>query len=129
MPVLPDPRLKLAGCEWLIDAAGCCSHRLADVGLLRSILDMVVVDLGLHPLGPGAWQRFPEPGGVTGMYILSESHLTVHTWPEFGTAVFNLFCCRPRPDWPWSPKLREMLKAQHVEVRIIDRGVAAEARS
>jgi S-adenosylmethionine decarboxylase len=124
-----DPRPHGAGCEWLIDAAGCCPRRLADAALLRSVLESVIADLGLHALGPGAWQRFPEPGGVTGIYLLSESHLTVHTWPEFGAAVFNLFCCRPRPDWPWGMKLRELLSAQQVEVRVIERGMPMEAQA
>jgi len=128
MSAIHDLGSKQTGCEWLIDAAGCCPHRLADLTLLRGLLESVIADLGLHPIRPGAWHSFPAPGGVTGMYLLSESHLTLHTWPEHGAAVFNLFCCRPRPDWPWATKLRETLQAKHVEVRIVDRGARMEAR-
>jgi len=111
-----------AGRECLIDATGCSPRRLADVELLRKLLEDVVADLGLHAVGPGMWHQFPGVGGVTGMNLLSESHLTVHTWPESGAAAFNLFCCRPRPDWPWSEQLRERLQAKHVAIHTIERG-------
>jgi S-adenosylmethionine decarboxylase len=110
-----------AGREWLIDASGCCPRRLADLVLLQRLFDVIVADLGLRPVGPGVWHRFAGPGGVTGMYLLSESHLTCHTWPEVGTAAFNLFCCRPRPAWPWAERLRDHLQARRVEVRVIER--------
>ena len=110
-----------SGREWLIDAAGCDPGRLADAAVLRDLLGAVVADLRLRPVGPGLWHRFPEPGGVTGMILLAESHLTCHTWPELGTAAFNLFCCRPRPDWPWDEKLRSFLQARCVTVRVVER--------
>jgi S-adenosylmethionine decarboxylase len=110
-----------AGREWLIDATGCCPRRLADLALLQRLFAAIVADLELHPLGPGVWHQFPGPGGVTGMTLLSESHLTCHTWPELGTAAFNLFCCRPRPDWPWAERLRDCLEAQGVTVRVVER--------
>ena len=65
---------------------------------------------------------FPEPGGVTGLMLLSESHLACHTWPERRLATFNLFCCRKRREWLWADRLREMLGAEVVEVRMIERG-------
>ena len=128
MPANPDAR-RDAGTEWLIDATGCDPRRLADASMLRQLLDMIIADLDLKPLGPGLWHEFPQPGGVTGMVLLSESHLTVHTWPEFGSAAFNLFCCRPRPAWSWEEKLRERLGAGRVEVRCIERAVRKEAQA
>jgi S-adenosylmethionine decarboxylase len=123
-----DPRTTLAGGrEWLVDAGGCDLRRLADLAVLRDLLGAVVADLGLRPIGTGTWHRFPKPGGITGLILLSESHLTCHTWPEFGTAAFNLFCCRPRPDWPWEEKLREFIDAKTVSVRVVERGPRKEA--
>ncbi len=83
----------------------------------------MVADLGygLRPLDQ-LWQKFPEPGGVTGLMLLSESHLTVHTFPEYGTATFNLYCCRPKPEWPWAARLAEAIGAAHVDVRSCQRG-------
>ena len=123
---MPTDSRPDAGCEWLIDATGCDPRRLADPALLHRLLDAVVADLGLTPLGPGLWHVFPGPGGITGMVLLSESHLTCHTWPEYGLAAFNLFCCRPRPPWPWEERLREMLAAGRVDVRPVERALRKE---
>jgi len=60
-------------------------------------------------------------GGVTGLVMLTESHLACHTYPEFGVATFNLYCCRERPAWAWEERLREMLGAREVQVRSVRR--------
>jgi len=39
-----------------------------------------------------------EPQGMTCVYVLSESHLSVHTWPELGFVSIDLFCCRNMDD-------------------------------
>ena len=59
---------------------------------------------------------------MTGLYLLAESHLACHTYPEHGLATFNLYCCRPRPDWPWAARLGDALGASDVRVRVIERG-------
>ena len=64
------------------------------------------------------------PGGVTGLALLSESHLACHTYPEFGVATFNLYCCRARPRWNWEAVLAEMLGATSVTVRVLERRAA-----
>jgi S-adenosylmethionine decarboxylase len=61
-------------------------------------------------------------GGLTGLYLLTESHLACHTYPESGTATFNLYCCRPRPCWNWEEKLRTLLGATRVVIRSTARG-------
>ena len=78
-------------------------------------------ELRLHPVAPVSIHSFPGHGGVTAVQLLSESHLTAHTFPESGYAAFNLYCCRPRPDWPWERRLSEVLGATRVEVRRIAR--------
>lgn len=113
---------EIAGCEWIVDAHGCDASRLRTVEAVRSVCDRVVRELELQILGEPQWRQFPEPGGVTGLLLLSESHLACHTWPERPLATFNLFCCRRRHDWPWAERLSEMLGAKRVEVRMIERG-------
>jgi S-adenosylmethionine decarboxylase len=110
------------GTEWLIDAAGCRPEALRDVAAVRRLCEQILAGLGLHVVGEGAWHRFPPPGGVTGLYLLTESHLACHTYPEFGVVTFNLYCCRARPAWPWQGRLREVLGATAVTVRTLPRG-------
>lgn len=111
----------MSGVEWLIDARGAQPHLLRDEQLLRRICESIVEDVGLHVVGMPLWQQFPSPGGVTGMYLLSESHLTCHTFPETGQATFNLYCCRPRPAWQWEDRLNGELGATFVDIKTVER--------
>lgn len=112
----------IVGCEWIVDARGCAADRLRSLERLQSVCDRVVRELELKVVGQPLWRQFPDPGGVTGLCLLTESHLTCHTWPEHGIATFNLFCCRRRREWPWELRLREMLLAGSVTVRMVERG-------
>jgi S-adenosylmethionine decarboxylase len=118
----------IVGTEWLIEAAGCEPELLRDEGVVRSILERVIADLGLRPIG-SVWHKFDGEGGVTGLIALTESHLACHTYPEHGTATFNLYCCRERPEWNWRTHLREAFNARTVSVQKIERGEAAFNRA
>jgi S-adenosylmethionine decarboxylase len=113
----------IVGTEWIIDAEGCDAGLLRDVELLREILERVIAELDLKVVGEMMWHRFPFPHGVTGVAMLSESHLACHTYPEYEIATFNLYCCRERPRWNWEEVLSETLKAKNVSVRMIERAV------
>ncbi len=109
------------GTEWIIDASGCDADALTDVERLRAVFHRVINDLDLHVVGEIAWAKFSEPGGVSGLALLSESHLACHTYPEFRAATFNLYCCRNRNAWPWKEMLKEMLDATEVRVKVLER--------
>ncbi len=120
----------IVGHEWVVDASGCQPDALRDVALLQRITSRIMAELHLKPVGPPAWHKFPGEGGVTGLVLLSESHLACHTYPELAAATFNLYCCRERPDWPWELRLHEALGASEVTIRRLERavtGVAAES--
>lgn len=123
------------GIEWLVDAAGCRSEALRDLAALRRLCARLIDQLDLHVIGEGLWHQFPAPGGVTGLFLLTESHLALHTYPESGIATFNLYCCRPRRPWAWEDELRAALGAERVTVRALTRtedkpgrGAGREAR-
>lgn len=113
------------GTEWIVDASGCDVGKLADLEQLKSIFYRIISDLELHVVGEISWHQFSAPGGVTGLALLSESHLACHTYPEFGAASFNLYCCRNRTAWPWETMLRELLGATEVNVRVFERLIYA----
>jgi S-adenosylmethionine decarboxylase len=115
------------GTEWLVDAEGCSADLLRDVDTVRGICEEVIAHLGLRVAGEPMWYQFPQPGGVTGLYLLTESHLACHTFPETGMATFNLYCCRPRPPFAWEERLRALLGASRVTVRTAARGTEAAA--
>ena len=115
------------GTEWLIDASGCDEAALADLDRLRAVFNRVIRDLELNVLGEIAWHKFDHPGGVSGLALLSESHLSCHTYPEFRAATFNLYCCRERTSWSWETTLKEMLGAAEVKVRVFERMIQESA--
>lgn len=65
-----------------------------------------------------------NPHGISGAIIIMESHITIHTWPEYGYAAVDLFTCGDSID-PWSAfdYLKEKLKSEKYETSEVARGV------
>ena len=110
------------GLEHLVEAPGCRANALRDLALVRALLEKIVLRLELRVVGEPQWHAFPGEGGVTGLYLLSESHLSIHTYPEHGLATLNLYCCRPKRELPWEEELKNALGAERVVVRCLPRG-------
>jgi S-adenosylmethionine decarboxylase len=110
------------GTEILVDASGCSPDALRDLARVRALLEDVLLRCELRVVGEGQWHAFGGEGGVTGLYLLTESHLAVHTYPEHATATLNLHCCRAHVSYPWEAELARALGAASVVVRTIDRG-------
>lgn len=116
--------LMIVGTEWLIEVFDCDADNLRNVETLREVFARVISDLGLKTIGSGHWHKFDGEGGVTGLVMLTESHLACHTYPEYKTATFNLYCCRARPAWNWKANLTTMLGAKTVKIQVIERGAS-----
>ena len=116
----------LVGLEWVVEAFGCDPACLRDRAVLQGFCELLLRELDLHAIDDGQWHQFPHPGGVTGLYLLTESHLACHTYPEHALATFNLYCCRPRSRWSWEERLGEALRAKRVMVRTLERGSVLE---
>lgn len=65
-----------------------------------------------------------NPHGVSGVVVIAESHLSIHTWPEYGYAAVDLFTCGDeiRPEKAFE-HLKRILKAGSVSVMELKRGV------
>jgi S-adenosylmethionine decarboxylase len=120
MPETPDD--LMTGEQWLVDSYECDPAALRSPAALGEVFARAVRDLGLHPLASPAWHVFPGGGGVTGLLMLTESHLSCHTFPERGFAAFDLYSCRPRPCWGWAEHLRDLLGTRRVVIRRVVRG-------
>lgn len=109
------------GHHLLIDCYGCRGAVLADVDAVRSLLRRAAAAFGLTVIAEEFHQYSPQ--GVSGVLILAESHLAVHTWPEREFAAVDLFTCGACPG---SSQLAEFLKsalgAERVDCRLLERG-------
>ena len=123
------PQMAGEGVEWIVEAFGCDARRLADLQALASLVREMVSALHLSAVAEPQWHRFPHPGGVTGLLLLAESHLALHTFPEHGSLCLNLFCCRPRPEWDFAGGLAHAVGATRVAVRRVERAYADAARA
>jgi S-adenosylmethionine decarboxylase len=119
----------IAGTESIVDAYGCRPDRLASRHCLAAIVELLIADLHLHTIGEPRWHVFETGGGVTGLILLSESHLTLHTFPERGFAAFNLYHCGVEVQWPWEARLTEELGAAWVSIQTVRRGAAGVPRT
>ena len=111
----------MSGLEWIVEAHGCNPTALTDQRSLEALFGALIGQLDLHPLGKTKWHQFPHTGGITGVSLLSESHIACHTFPEYASLCLNIFCCRPRADADFESLLKQYLGAAHVSVRELDR--------
>lgn len=69
------------------------------------------------------------PQGVSGVVVIEESHLSIHTWPEHGYASVDFFTCGQGLPIRAHRVIREGLKAERSELMLIDRGLGLPDRS
>jgi S-adenosylmethionine decarboxylase len=69
-----------------------------------------------------------NPWGVSGAVIISESHLAIHTWPEYGYAAVDLFTCGDIDPWKSFNYLKRVFESQHSEFVEMPRGITEKIR-
>ena len=111
----------MSGCEWIVEAHGCGASGLTNLAVLQTLFVDLVAGMKLRPVADSMWHQFPGSGGITGLTLLSESHIACHTFPEYGSLCLNVFCCVPRPEWDFKDYLTRRFGATRVTVRRIDR--------
>lgn len=80
------------GGHGLLDLYGCPPELLRDEGFLKRLLSSAAEAAGASILG-SHFHTFGGSGGVTGVLLLAESHISIHTWPEHGFAAVDVFLC------------------------------------
>ena len=69
----------------------CDKEVLNDVAFLKGVLRAAASECGATVLGE-SFHRF-SPQGVSGVMVIAESHLFIHTWPEYGYVAADIFTC------------------------------------
>lgn len=118
----------MRGLHLTADLHGCTAERalLADADALRALSVRAVRAAGLTPVGE-LFHRFAAPGGVTGMVLLAESHLALHTWPELCAVTLDVYVCNREADNSGAAEtllaaLEAAFRPSHCERRRVVRG-------
>lgn len=114
--------MNALGRHLLVELYDCNKEVLNDLGLLRDVMVKAAVDCGAVVLGE-SFHHF-NPQGVSGVVIIAESHLSIHTWPEYGYAAVDIFTCGTfvNPDKA-AEVLIEKLGSKNHSIMEIPRGV------
>jgi len=110
------------GIHVIAEFLGVNSEKISRVESIQEILDRVVSKSGLSVIS-SSFHQF-EPHGVSAVYLLSESHLSVHTWPEYGYVALDIFTCgADEPALKAFNLLVEEFRPEIVEKKIIRRSL------
>ncbi|WP_368487424.1 adenosylmethionine decarboxylase [Clostridium sp. BJN0013] len=106
----------------LAEIYGCDGKILND----KDFIEKTMVDSALKAgaeVREVAFHRF-SPQGISGVVIISESHLTIHTWPELGYAAVDVFTCGDKIN-PWDAcnYMTEKFNAKNMTATEIKRGI------
>ena len=110
------------GTHLLVELRSADPKKLDDLQYIREALLYAARTSGATVLGD-TFHRF-SPQGVTGIVAIAESHISIHTWPEFGYAAVDVFTCgetvNPRVA---ADLIIESLESKDSEIRVITRGL------
>ena len=105
----------------LLELHGCTVALLNDLAALKSVL-LEAVRLGHGTIVTEVFHTF-SPHGVSGVVVIAESHVAIHTWPEHAYAAVDIFSCGTKLDHAIiRDHLRASLAAANVESRELTRG-------
>ncbi|MEU6581577.1 adenosylmethionine decarboxylase [Nocardia sp. NPDC046763] len=116
------PQLRAAGTHLLVDLIG--ASRLDDPELVeRTLRECVrVTEASLLYIYV---HHFGGAGGVTGVAVLAESHISIHSWPEYEYAAVDIFTCGTTDPETAIPVLEAAFRPKRATVQWIKRGRAA----
>jgi S-adenosylmethionine decarboxylase len=109
-----------AGMHVIVDLWG--AQRLDDPQYIEAALVRAAKMAGAHVLSTD-FHHFQPNGGVSGVIVLSESHISIHTWPERDFAAVDIFMCGDARPLDTVPVLREAFSPDRVGVQELRRGM------
>ncbi len=113
--------MEALGKHILVELYDCNSEILNDPKKIEESMNKAA-DLAGATIVSSSFHHF-SPHGVSGVVVIAESHLTIHTWPEYGYAAVDLFTCGETVD-PWIAFdfLKKTYECSHFSVMEMKRG-------
>ncbi|MEW6142186.1 MAG: adenosylmethionine decarboxylase [Chloroflexota bacterium] len=117
--------MKALARHLLIELKDCRHDRLNDLDFLRDTLKDAAIAAGATVIQDSFYQFAPY--GISGVVIIAESHLSIHTWPEFNYAAVDIFTCgmTTRPEEA-ADLVARRLESKDTRLREVKRGLMPE---
>ncbi len=123
---IPQPNVVL-GKHAIIDLSGCDSEIAKNSGLVRDILVQAAQVANVTVVG--SIDHYFKPEGYTAVLVLEESHLSIHTWPEYNYVSIDLYSCNLQTDFEAVKDfLAEKFKAAVTKFTILNRGFSVSPK-
>ncbi|UCD18596.1 MAG: adenosylmethionine decarboxylase [Candidatus Zixiibacteriota bacterium] len=117
--------MKILGRHLLAEYAQCNPEPLSNRLFLERIMKGAVRFSGATMVDSVFHQYNPQ--GLSGVIVIAESHISIHTWPEYDYASVDCFTCGTNVD-PWKvvDYLKEALGSKILQVKELPRGIPSE---
>ena len=114
--------MQSLGRHVLAEIYGCRFDVLNDIKQVENIMIDAALEAGAE-VREFVFHKF-SPQGISGVVVISESHLAIHTWPELGYAAVDVFTCGDKVN-PWDAcnYLAQSFRAEYINASEIKRGL------
>ncbi|MCD6584037.1 MAG: adenosylmethionine decarboxylase [Candidatus Omnitrophica bacterium] len=112
--------VKFAGTHLIIELRR--AKNLSSLSTIKKILEDAVKACGATLLKINL-HKFSPYGGISGVAIIKESHLSIHSWPEYGYAAIDIFVCGTVNPYKAIPVIKKGFNTDDIQVVEVKRGV------
>lgn len=111
---------KILGNHLIIDLYQCNFEILNDINLIKNVLHSTINQIGAKLINEG-YKEF-SPIGISAFAIISESHISIHTWPEYAFAAVDIFSCNKELTNEVYEYIKQKLGAKQTTMQMLPRG-------
>lgn len=114
--------MEALGKQILVEFYDCDQSKINDVTYVENSLIQATKDANATIISHN-FHKF-SPYGVSGVVVIAESHVAIHTWPEYNYAAVDIFTCGDTIDpWAIQEKLKELFDSKNVSSMEMKRGL------
>lgn len=105
--------------QLIVDLYGCQPSSIDDVDYIKNVIHQVCERIGAG-IVEECYHKF-TPIGISAVAVITTSHISIHTWPEYGYAAVDVFSCQEDIPGEICRLLADLLKAEQIETKLIRR--------
>ncbi len=111
----------------MIDCYDCNKEKLSDMDMIFDTLNKFPEKIGMTKIMPPYVFKYqgvvPEDYGISGVVLIAESHITIHTFPEKRHAFIDIFSCKDFDTAPATAFMIDLFEAENYDVQLSSRGM------